>query len=136
VANARAEFASLIEAKARAALSRLVERGVIRPGGGRSFAGVVVFELREAAEWAGEWVPRPVTVTDVACATCGKAGARIVAEGETVDGGPVYCRTCRPAEEAKAKAGASSPAPAVAPPPVQPSEESVEDATWPRRSLT
>ena len=87
-----------------------------------------MFDLRELAEWAGKWTPRPMTVTDVACAVCREAGVRLVKEGETVDGGPVYCATCEPA------AAEASPAPAVDPPPV-PVEESVEDATWPRRSL-
>ena len=44
--------------------------------------------------WAGAWAPRAVTVADVTCATCGKVGVRLVAEGEAVAGEPVYCQTC------------------------------------------
>lgn len=99
----------------RRVLEGLVEAGVIRPGAGQPFEGVVMFELRELAEWAGHWTPRPLEVSDVACSTCGKAGVRTVAEGETVDGGPVYCATCEPAaEEAKAEEEASIPAPGPA----------------------
>jgi hypothetical protein len=96
----------------RAVLRTLVERGVIRPRGaaGQSFEGVVMFDLRELAEWAASWAPRPLTVNDIPCATCGKAGVRLVVvegvavEGEvlgggTVDGHPVYCRACRPEAE-------------------------------------
>jgi hypothetical protein len=54
-----------------------------------------MFELRELAEWVGHWTPRPLEVCDVTCSTCGKAGVRLVKEGETVDGGPVYCATCK-----------------------------------------
>jgi len=53
-----------------------------------------MFDLRELAEWAGAWAPRPVTVTDVSCATCGKAAVRLVAEGESVACEAVYCETC------------------------------------------
>jgi hypothetical protein len=91
-----------------------------------------MFELRELAEWAGAWTPRPLEISDVTCGTCGKAGVRTVAEGETVDAGPVYCRTCEPAAEEEASIPAPGPAPAVA---SSSAEESVEDATWPRRSL-
>lgn len=86
----------------------LVERGLIRPGSVRPFAGVVVFNMHELAEWVGNWAPRPVTVTDVACATCGKAGVRLVAKGEPVSEETVYCATCRPEE---GEVEASSPAP-------------------------
>ena len=55
-----------------------------------------MFDLRELAEWAGAWVPRPVTVTEVTCPTCGKAGVRLVAEGEPFEGEAVCCATCRP----------------------------------------
>jgi hypothetical protein len=117
----------------RRILQDLVEAGVIRPGEGRPFEGAVMFELRELAEWVGHWTPRPLEVSDVTCSTCGKAGVRLVKEGETVDGGPVYCATCKPAA---GEATASGPAPAAdPPPPVSPVEESVEAATWPRRSL-
>jgi hypothetical protein len=71
----------------------LVDRGLVRPGGGRSFTGVVMLDLRERAEWAGPWSPRPVTVTDVACRICVTAGVRLVAEGE-VAAEAVYCETC------------------------------------------
>jgi hypothetical protein len=54
-----------------------------------------MFDLRELAEWAGAWAPRALTVTDVSCATCGKVGVRLVAEGESVDGEAVCCATCR-----------------------------------------
>jgi hypothetical protein len=117
VANARAKFASLIEAKAaRAALSTLVERGFIRPGGARSFEGVVMFDLRELAEWAATWAPRPVAVADVACGTCGKEGVRLVAEGEPVSEGAVYCATCRPEEEGEVEASSPPGTPLVAVP--------------------
>lgn len=53
----------------RRVLAGLIECGLIRPGGGRSFAGVVMFNMHELAEWVGNWVLRPVTVTDIACAT-------------------------------------------------------------------
>ena len=53
-----------------------------------------MFGLRELAEWVGAWVPRPVTVTDVACATCGKAGVRLVKEGEPIADEHLYCETC------------------------------------------
>ncbi len=94
-ASARARLARRIEElSARRALITLVERGLIRPGGGRPFTGVVMFDLRQLAEWAGAWAPRPVTVSDVSCATCGKVGVRLVAEGEPVDGEAVDCETC------------------------------------------
>lgn len=89
-----------------------------------------MFELRELAEWAAASTPESLVVGDVTCGACGKAGVRTVKKGEAVDPGPVYCRPCK-----RAKAEASSPAPAADPPPV-PVEESVEAATWPRRSLT
>lgn len=75
--------------------------GVIRPrvglAGSRDgpFAGVVKFELRELAEWAAVWAPAPVAVSDVACGGCGKAGVRLVKEGESVDCEAVYCETCK-----------------------------------------
>jgi hypothetical protein len=117
VVEAREAFSNRVEGLAgRAVLRTLVERGVIRPGGaaGRSFEGVVMFDLRELAEWAATWSPRPLTVTDVPCATCGKAGVRLVVvegvavEGEvvgggTVDGLPVFCRTCRPKEASRSQ---------------------------------
>lgn len=68
---------------------------MIRPGGGRPFTGVVMFDLRKLAEWAGAWAPRVVTVNDVSCVSCGKVGVRLVAEGESVAGGAVYCSACR-----------------------------------------
>jgi hypothetical protein len=34
-------------------------------------------------------------VTEVACGGCGKAGVRLVKEGETVDCEAVYCETCK-----------------------------------------
>jgi hypothetical protein len=94
-ASARARFALHIEElSARRALATLVERGLIRPGGGRPFAGVVMFDLRELAEWAGTWAPRPVIVTDITCGICATAGVRLVAEGEAVAAEAVYCETC------------------------------------------
>ena len=118
MAAARARFALCVEElSVRRTLATLVERGLIRPGDGRPFVGVVIFELREAAEWAGEWVPRPVTVTDVACAICGKAAARVVVEGETVDDAPAYCATCRPEEEAETSSPEPVPLTAVSDPP-------------------
>jgi hypothetical protein len=126
-ARARERFHSAIDAvAARRALSTLVEQGVIRPGPGRPFEGVVMFDLHELAEWVGAWTPRPVTVGDVSCGTCGKAAVRIVAEGETVDGGPVYCVTCRPEEEAEV----SSPGPGAASSDLPPLDEPLR-----RRSL-
>jgi hypothetical protein len=95
-ASARAQLALRIEElSARRALATLVVRGLIRPGGGRPFEGVVVFDLRELAEWAGAWAPRAVSIADVSCATCGKAGVRLVAEGEPIEGEAVGCRTCQ-----------------------------------------
>ena len=94
-ARARAEFESMVDAiSARRILQTLTEAGVIRAGPKRPFEGAVMFELRELAEWVGHWTPRPLEVSDVTCSTCGKAGVRVVAEGEAVDGGPVYCETC------------------------------------------
>jgi hypothetical protein len=61
----------------------------------------VMFNMHELAEWVGNWAPRPVTVTDIACATCGKEGVRLVVEGEPVSKGAVYCATCRPKEEGR-----------------------------------
>ena len=61
----------------------------------RPFEGVVKFDLHELADWASAWVPAPVTVTVVACGGCGRAGVRLVKEGETVDGEAVYCETCK-----------------------------------------
>jgi hypothetical protein len=117
-ARARAKFELTVDAIARRRiLQGLVEAGVIRPGGGMAFEGAVMFELRELAEWVGHWTPRPLEISDVTCSMCGKAGVRIVKEGEAVDGGPVYCATCKAAVE---EATASSP------------EESIEAATWPR----
>lgn len=69
---------------------------MIRPGGGRPFTGVVMFDLRKLAEWAGAWAPRVVTVNDVSCVSCGKVGVRLVAEGEFVEVEAVCCATCRP----------------------------------------
>jgi hypothetical protein len=102
VAEAREALSNRLEGLAgRAVLRTLVERGVIRPGGaaGRSFESVVMFDLRELAEWAATWSPRPLTVTDVPCATCGKAGVRLMAEGELAAGASVYCAPCRPEEK-------------------------------------
>jgi hypothetical protein len=48
------------------------------------------------AEWAEDGALRPLTVTDVACATCGKEGVRLVAKGETISDEAVYCVACRP----------------------------------------
>jgi hypothetical protein len=76
---------------ARRALATLVERGLIRSGGGGPFTGVVMFDLRELAEWAGAWVPRPVIVSNVACGICATAGVRLVAEGEFAARGIVHC---------------------------------------------
>jgi hypothetical protein len=87
-------IATIDQLAARRIQSTLVERGLIRPGGAQSFEGVVMFDLRELAEWAGAWAARPVTVTDVSCAICGKAAVRLVAEGESVAGEAVYCETC------------------------------------------
>jgi hypothetical protein len=36
----------------------LIDRGLVRPGGGKAFEGVVVFDLRKLAEWARRWGPR------------------------------------------------------------------------------
>ena len=88
--------AKLDDKRARSVMSMLLERGLIRPGGGRAFEGAVFFELRELAEWAGAWAPRPVTVTDVPCATCGRLAVRLVAEGETASAAAVYCSSCEP----------------------------------------
>jgi hypothetical protein len=60
------------EISRRRVLAGLIECGLIRPGGGKQFEGVVMFNMHELAEWVGNWAPRPVTVTDIACATCGK----------------------------------------------------------------
>jgi len=111
------------EISRRRVLAGLVEAGVIRPGEGRPFEGVVMFDLRELAEWAGAWTPRPLEISDVTCSTCGEAGLRIVKEGETVDGGPVYCKTCKAAAE---EATASRPAPAAYLPPLPSGERSCE----------
>ena len=73
----------------------LVHRGSSGRGGGRAFAGVVVFDLHELAEWAGAWTRLPVAVSDATCATCGKVGVRLVAEGEPVEGEAVCCANCR-----------------------------------------
>jgi hypothetical protein len=105
----------------RRVLEGLVESGLIRPGEGRPFEGAVMFDLRELAEWTGAWTPRPLEISDVTCSTCGRAGVQLVKEGEAVDGGPVYCATCKAVAE---EATASSP------------QASVEAATWPRTSLT
>ena len=75
-------------------LKTLIDRGLVRPGPGKPFEGVVVFDLRELAEWAGRWVPAPVTVTDVDCGACGRVGVQLVKEGEFVAGQAVYCQTC------------------------------------------
>jgi hypothetical protein len=91
----------------------LVERGIIRPGGMQPFTGVVMFDLRELAEWAAAWAPVPVTVDDVPCAGCGTPGVRLFKEGESVSERPVSCATCRPEEGAETP----SPAPAVVPEP-------------------
>ena len=86
---------------AKRTLAVLAERGVIRPrvalAGSRDgpFVGVVKFELRELAEWAAVWAPAAVAVSDVACGGCGKAGVRLVKEGESVDCEAVYCETCK-----------------------------------------
>jgi hypothetical protein len=103
----------------RRVLAGLVERGLIRPGGGRPFAGVVMFSMHELAEWVGNWAPRPVTVRDIACATCGKEGVRLVAEGESVSEGAVHCAPCRPEEETEV----SSPGPSAASPDLPPLDE-------------
>jgi len=113
------------EVSRRRVLAGLVDCGLIRPGGGRPFAGVVMFDMHELAEWVGNWAPRPVTVTDIACATCGEEGVRLVAEGEPVNEESVYCATCRPEEEAKS----SSPVLAVVP------SEPPADEPLRRRSL-
>ena len=84
----------LEETSRRAVLRRLVECGLIRPGGGSAFTGVEKFSLRELAEWAGAWTPAPVAITEVACGGCGRTGVRLVKEGEIVDGKTVYCETC------------------------------------------
>jgi hypothetical protein len=42
-------------------------------------------------------------------ATCGKEGVRLVAEGEPVSEGAVYCATCRPEEEGAAEASSLAP---------------------------
>jgi hypothetical protein len=95
--EARSRLATRLDEMAhRQALRALVERGLIRPGRGRPFAGVVMFDLREFAEWAGAWSPRPVTVTHVSCATCGKVGVRLVADGEPASDAAVYCSSCQP----------------------------------------
>jgi hypothetical protein len=83
--------------------STLVERGLIRPVGERPFAGVLMFDLRELAEWAAALAPRPVTVTEVSCATCGKVGVRLVAEHQAVTGEAVCCATCRRETEPEPK---------------------------------
>lgn len=94
-ARARAKFELTVDAiSRRRILQGLTEAGVIRPGAGQPFEGVVMFDLRELAEWAGYWTPRPLEVSDVTCSTCGKAGVRLVKEGESVDGEAVYCETC------------------------------------------
>jgi len=80
-ARTRAVVALRLDAIARRrVLEGLVEAGVIRPGEGKPFEGVVMFELRELAEWAGAWTPRPLEISDVTCGTCGKAGVRTVAD--------------------------------------------------------
>jgi hypothetical protein len=68
-----------------------------------------MFNMHKVAEWVGNWAPRPVTVTDIVCATCGKEGVRLVAEGEPVSEGAVYCATCRPEEEGAAEASSLAP---------------------------
>lgn len=85
----------LDEISRRRVLAGLVESGLIRTGGGRPFAGVVMFDLHELAEWAGAWTAVPLTITHVACGGCGTAGVRLVKEGESVDGEAVYCETCQ-----------------------------------------
>ena len=96
-AHARERFATMVDGRAaRAVLRTLVEHGVIRPGPGRPFTGVVKFGLRELAEWATTWAPVPVTVEDVACPGCGVVGVRLFKEGEVVSNEPVYCAICRP----------------------------------------
>ena len=96
VAAARARFAlDIEELSVRRTLATLVERGLIRPGGGRPFAGVAMFDLRELAEWAGALTPAPLTITDVTCAGCDKTGVRLVKEGEPVVEGTLYCAACR-----------------------------------------
>ena len=86
--------ARLDELAARREMRSLIDRGLVRPGGGKPFEGVVVFDLRELAEWAGRWASAPVTVTDVDCGACGRPGVRLVKEGEAVTGEAVYCETC------------------------------------------
>lgn len=74
-----------------------------------------MFELRGLAEWAATWARQgPLSVADVACGGCGKAGVRLVKEGEAVDEGPVYCAACRPAEDG-ATGPEADPLPFVAP---------------------
>ncbi len=97
VAQAKEKLAARLEEKAaRYELRTLIDRGLVRPGSGKRFEGVVVFDLRDLAEWAGAWAPRAVTVSDVLCATCGKVGVRLVAEGEPIELEAIYCATCRP----------------------------------------
>lgn len=118
IAAAREKVMHTLDEKSRRAVLRgVVERGLIRPGGGRPFAGVVMFDLRELAEWVGNWAPRPVTVTDIACATCGKEGVRLVAEGEPVVEEAVYCAACRPKAEAVTSSPVRAPLVAVPDPP-------------------
>jgi hypothetical protein len=83
------------EISRRRVLAELVERGLIRPGGGNAFTGVVRFGLRELAEWAAAWTPAPLTITDVTCGGCGKRGVRLVKDGEPVVEGPLCCAACR-----------------------------------------
>ena len=117
VAAARARFALCIEElSVRRTLATLVERGLIRPGGERPFVGVVMFDLRELAEWAGAWTPAPLTITDVTCAGCDKTGVRLVKEGELVAEDPLYCAACQPEGDVET----SSPAPAVVSPELPP----------------
>jgi hypothetical protein len=112
VAGTREALALRIDAIAqRKVVRELVNSGLIRPGAGQPFEGVVKFGLRELAEWVGQWTPRPVKIYDVTCAACGTVGVRLVAKNvqldergfihttvtsKRVDGGQLYCATCRP----------------------------------------
>ena len=53
-----------------------------------------MFDLQQLAEWTAAWAPAPVAITEVACGGCGRAGVRLVKEGETVDGEAINCETC------------------------------------------
>ena len=131
VAGAREALALRIDAiTRRKVVHELVKNGLIRPGAGQPFEGVVKFDLRQLAEWLGQWTPRPVTIHDVTCTVCRTVGVRLVAEDvrldekgfiETIirskraDGGPLYCATCQPPDVPAVEPPVADPPPDVVP---------------------